>query len=607
MTTSSLSPAAAKAVNGSMLGILGSAGTASADAVPSEQMPADTPSFLPMLLQLLMGQKNAVPVTVKGGKQSAQNGAATNDASADSTAQKDRPVITVLTDGVDGLTRLTLEKTPASLRTLTRNLNAHAEGTDSVEIPSLSGVVAKRRKNEMEEEGKKKGGNITTTGAILDGTDATHSEPAAISVPSGSGAVPVEPVALPFTPEPTPAATAGAAGETEASGTEAPTTGQHPFYRIVSAGSLVFPKNDSAKVEQKPIVNPPPEKEKETSGVHRAAPLDERTHPVTQSAPRSATPSVQQQEAMPVIEPVHPSGDEVWQKVAAIAAEMEQTAAVPPEQIADPVSAPQQMEEVRSLTPEIPLSTERPRPDTVKSDVRPVKEGKKKENAHPLFRDAVVTMTGKEPSHIAAPVTTDSQGKEERADRPVIARQEETPAGPLKKNEEKDFARAIAEAAPVKGKETGDVKQMHGPAATSAVNRAESVKNIMEQLSRSVSVAVKEGHSEMKVVLHPDTLGEVTVRVQVEEGKVTAKLDVQQPQVKNTIEANIPQLKEALTARGLTMEHIEISTAQNGLADGASKNRQNGQRQRGHASAELVEEEQDAVKFFGYNTVEYTV
>ena len=121
------------------------------------------------------------------------------------------------------------------------------------------------------------------------------------------------------------------------------------------------------------------------------------------------------------------------------------------------------------------------------------------------------------------------------------------------------------------------------------------------------AVAVNENHSEMKIVLHPEALGEVTVRVQVEEGKVTAKMDVQQVQVKNTIEANMPQLREALTSRGLTMESIEISTAQNGLADGTSKQHQNKQGKKYNNGFDLVEEEMEVVKMYGYNTVEYTV
>lgn len=134
-----------------------------------------------------------------------------------------------------------------------------------------------------------------------------------------------------------------------------------------------------------------------------------------------------------------------------------------------------------------------------------------------------------------------------------------------------------------------------------------TVQSMLEQLSKGVAVAVNEHHSEMKIVMHPESLGEVTVRVQVEEGKVSTTMDVQQTQVKQTIEANIPQLREALSAKGLTMERIEVTTAQHGMTDESARNRQGNERKKGRQEFEMTTEEESSVKLYGYNTVEYTV
>lgn len=162
---------------------------------------------------------------------------------------------------------------------------------------------------------------------------------------------------------------------------------------------------------------------------------------------------------------------------------------------------------------------------------------------------------------------------------------------------------AIGAPAPV------ETKSVAAPAAavhTQPFDRT-TVQNMLEQLSKGVAVAVNEHHSQMKIVMHPESLGEVTVRVQVEEGKVSTSMDVQQTQVKQTIEANIPQLREALSAKGLTMERIEVTTAQHGMTDESARQRQGNERKKGRHEFERAQEDESSVKHFGYNTVEYTV
>lgn len=244
----------------------------------------------------------------------------------------------------------------------------------------------------------------------------------------------------------------------------------------------------------------------------------------------------------------------------------------------------------------------------IKSE-RPEKTEKRSGNAR-TFSDqtaAAETHPARAEEKAVVPSTTSEFDTEERPASDESRLVTEKQPQPLKQDAQ-EFRRAVTEAESVAVKAPSGLNEVrrseHIP---SEAIKSETVRSMMEQLSKGVAVAVNENRSEMKLILHPEALGEVTVRVQVEEGKVTAKLDVQQVQTKNTIEANIPQLREALTSRGLTMERIEISTAQNGLADGTAKNHQQKQGKRSAREFELQDEEQDAVKMYGYNTVEFTV
>jgi flagellar hook-length control protein FliK len=180
---------------------------------------------------------------------------------------------------------------------------------------------------------------------------------------------------------------------------------------------------------------------------------------------------------------------------------------------------------------------------------------------------------------------------------------------PQRPAQQKEFSAPVVDRGAVGAAAPSDAKTFAAPVNTvnSTPFDRTTVQSMLEQLSKGVSVAVNEQHSEMKIVMHPESLGEVTLRVQVEEGKVSTSMDVQQTQVKQTIEANIPQLREALSAKGLTMDRIEVTTAQNGLTGESARNRQGNERKKGRQEFELMPEDEASVKLYGYNTVEYTI
>lgn len=84
-------------------------------------------------------------------------------------------------------------------------------------------------------------------------------------------------------------------------------------------------------------------------------------------------------------------------------------------------------------------------------------------------------------------------------------------------------------------------------------------EKVLTQLIHRASVFVREGSSEMRLQLIPESLGRVTMRIAVEHGNVTARFTVANEQVKNLIEAQLPQLRQALEEQGLHMDSFSVS------------------------------------------------
>ena len=178
---------------------------------------------------------------------------------------------------------------------------------------------------------------------------------------------------------------------------------------------------------------------------------------------------------------------------------------------------------------------------------------------------------------------------------------------PLKTADTKEQKQLMTHAALASTGSAIDIKETQAAHGAAAVQmKTETAQSVIEQLSKNISLAFNDAKSEMKVVLHPESLGEVVVRVQVEEGKVTTQLDVQQQQVKNIIELNLPQLKEALANKGLTVERIDVFASELSFNGQASQQ----QKKNNSGSSRTLQEQDEAIessKLFGYNTIDYVI
>jgi flagellar hook-length control protein FliK len=150
-------------------------------------------------------------------------------------------------------------------------------------------------------------------------------------------------------------------------------------------------------------------------------------------------------------------------------------------------------------------------------------------------------------------------------------------------------------------------------------------ESVIQQVAEKLNVAVKTGITEIRVLLHPDSLGDVQLKIKVEGDVVTGKMYVENQQVKHIVEANLQTLKNSLMSQhnlsmgsfSVDVNHGNGAHGQMGdLADMGAKNG-NGNSNSGSGKEGADETENvdgssktfvsgiDTGRKFGTNTIEY--
>lgn len=115
---------------------------------------------------------------------------------------------------------------------------------------------------------------------------------------------------------------------------------------------------------------------------------------------------------------------------------------------------------------------------------------------------------------------------------------------------------------------------------------SEQTEMIMNQITERIKVEISPETTEINLKLHPETLGNVSVRVsQNSEGVLTAQFNAQNEGVKAVIEAQAIVLKETLEAKGITVEAVEVMVGshefERNLSDEGRQNNSQQQRRNG--------------------------
>ena len=103
----------------------------------------------------------------------------------------------------------------------------------------------------------------------------------------------------------------------------------------------------------------------------------------------------------------------------------------------------------------------------------------------------------------------------------------------------------------------GHLSQAGGATATA---QAQPVMT-MPELVQNAQVMLKDGGGEMKVTLKQEGLGEVAMKVSVENGKVNVAMITQTDEAKKLLEHQLGELKTGLASNHLQVESIKIDTS----------------------------------------------
>lgn len=87
----------------------------------------------------------------------------------------------------------------------------------------------------------------------------------------------------------------------------------------------------------------------------------------------------------------------------------------------------------------------------------------------------------------------------------------------------------------------------------------EDTMRIMEQITDYMRGQVTDGVSELEMQLHPESLGNLHIKLTAKDGVLTAQFTAQNDIVKNVLESQMIQLKENFKEQGVTVEAIEVT------------------------------------------------
>lgn len=76
-----------------------------------------------------------------------------------------------------------------------------------------------------------------------------------------------------------------------------------------------------------------------------------------------------------------------------------------------------------------------------------------------------------------------------------------------------------------------------------------------------------QSYAELKLMLKPESLGEVALRIATQNGIVTAMFVAENQRVKEIIESNFTQLRDALKEQGLEVSELSVSVGHEGAEE----------------------------------------
>ena len=84
------------------------------------------------------------------------------------------------------------------------------------------------------------------------------------------------------------------------------------------------------------------------------------------------------------------------------------------------------------------------------------------------------------------------------------------------------------------------------------------------ELTRAAGIVLRDGGGEIRLVLKPESLGSVRLRLNLTDNTIDGKIIVDSPAVKHILERSIPGLTQALSAEGFQTGSLQVSVGGGG-------------------------------------------
>jgi flagellar hook-length control protein FliK len=95
------------------------------------------------------------------------------------------------------------------------------------------------------------------------------------------------------------------------------------------------------------------------------------------------------------------------------------------------------------------------------------------------------------------------------------------------------------------------------PPAQTALERLQDMAG--SELLRATNLVLKDGGGEIRLVLKPESLGSVRIRMNIVDNAIEGRIIVDSSSVKQVMEASIDALRRALTAEGFQTGSLQVS------------------------------------------------
>ncbi len=104
-----------------------------------------------------------------------------------------------------------------------------------------------------------------------------------------------------------------------------------------------------------------------------------------------------------------------------------------------------------------------------------------------------------------------------------------------------------------------EMVQPKGQAFSTLLNGLETGKSVTDQVVGKLQVYAETGKHEMELLLKPESLGKINMKLIEEKGQILAKFTAESEQVRAILESNMQLLKDALEKNGLSVQQLSVS------------------------------------------------